>query len=284
MKRFFRHTRLLLGKTFSNALTHEVPLHGAAIAFYTIFSVAPILILMLSLSEFLLSESLVRQKLYSLITHFTGPQMAKSLQILIESYSRSPSNIAAYILAVIVLLFGATTVITQLKSSLNTIWGISKSTRGIISQYMTDRLVSILTIFIVTGLFISTLFLEAVFPLLTKLLDFLIPSYLNSILSSGLPTTSILLTVVFFMVIFRILPDTTIPWKDIFVGAVFTTALFLIGKYFVGLYLSNSSIQITYRAAGSFVVFLIWTYYNVQILLLGAEFTRVYSSRSQFVS
>lgn len=281
IKSVFTKSRLIIGKTFSNAIRHEVPLHGAAIAFYTIFSIAPLFVIILSISQFLLSADLVRDKLYAMITEYTGPQMSQSIQTIIESYNSSASGILTYVLAILMLVFGATTAITQLKSSLNTIWGVSESKSNVIYQYLIDRSISFLIIIIITALFIAVLILEAISPLITDIFDVFIPEFLESLLLFGLPVSSYLMTFLFFYLLLRILPDKKIPGKDVLVGALFTTVLFLVGKYLVGLYLGNSSVQLAYRAAGSFVIFLIWTYYNIQIFLFGAEFTGVYAHRHE---
>lgn len=281
IKSWLFFAKRILSKTITNAVKHEVPLHGAAIAFYTIFSIAPLFVIILSISQFLLAEELVQQKLYSMVAEFTGPQMSESIQKIIEAYSSSPSNIFAYALAIIMVIFGATTVITQLKSSLNTIWHVEERKFNVVYQYLIDRAVSFLIIIITTALFICVLFLEAVTPLITNFFDFFIPDAFVSFLILGLPVSSFILSLLFFYIIFRILPDVRIPRKDVFTGALFTAVLFILGKYLVGLYLGNSSIQVAYRAAGSFVVFLIWVYYNVQIILLGAEFTYVYANRDK---
>ncbi len=274
-------SRLIIGKTISNAIRDEVPLHGAAIAFYTIFSIAPLFVIILSISQFLLSADLVRHELYAMITQYTGPEMSQSIQTIIESYNSSASGILTYVFAILMLVFGATTAITQLKSSLNTIWGVSERKSNVIYQYLLDRSISFLIIILITVLFISVLVLEAISPLITGFFDVFIPEFLESFLLFGLPVSSYLVTFLFFYLLLRILPDKRIPGKDVLVGALFTTVLFLIGKYLVGLYLGNSSVQLAYRAAGSFVIFLIWTYYNIQIFLFGAEFTSVYAHRHE---
>ncbi|NGP76964.1 YihY/virulence factor BrkB family protein [Balneolaceae bacterium YR4-1] len=271
--------KLIIGKSISNAIDDEVPLHGAAIAFYTIFSVAPLFIIVLSISQYLLSGDLVRQKLYTIVADYTGPQMASSIQTLVEAYSNTASNTFTYIIALVMLIFGATTAITQLKASLNTIWNVPEEDKHFIFKYLLDRSISFLVIIIITGLFVGVLLLEAVSPVITSFFHTLLPEFITSFLFLGLPLSSALMTLLFFYILLRILPDTTIPRKDVFVGALFTTLLFLIGKYLLALYLGNSSVQLAYRAAGSFVVFLIWVYYNIQIFLFGAEFTGVYANR-----
>ena len=275
----FTKIKLVFGKTISNAIDDEVPLHGAAIAFYTIFSVAPLFIIILSISQFLLSGDLVRQKLYAMIADYTGPEMAGSIQALVEAYSSSPSGALTYIIALVMLVFGATTAITQLKSSLNTIWKVPNEERHFFFKYLFDRSISFLVIIIITALFVGILLLEAVSPLITGFFDVFIPDFLESLLFLGLPASSSLMTLLFFYLLFRILPDTSIPRYDVLVGALFTTLLFIIGKYLLAMYLGDSSVQLAYRAAGSFVVFLIWVYYSIQIFLFGAEFTKVYANR-----
>lgn len=273
--------KLVIGTTISNAIENEVPLHGAAIAFYTIFSIAPLFVIVLSISQYLLSGEMVRQKLYAIVADYTGSQMANSIQTLVEAYSNTASNTFTYILALVMLIFGATTAITQLKASLNTIWNVPSENKHFLFKYLLDRSISFLVIIIITGLFVGILLLEAISPVITGIFHAIIPDFISSFLFFGLPLSSALMTLLFFYILLRILPDTTIPRKDVFIGALFTTVLFLIGKYLLALYLGNSSVQLAYRAAGSFVVFLIWVYYNIQIFLFGAEFTRVYANRHE---
>lgn len=189
-----------------------------------------------------------------------------------------PPSILAYTIAIATMLFGATTVIAQLKSSLNTIWEVRASKKSGIYQYLIDRGLSLLIIILITTLFISSLVLELIIPIISNALAQITPFELNPVINIGLPATSLLLSICLFSIIFRILPDITIPWKYIFAGALLTSILFYGGKTVISYYLNNSSIQLAYRTAGSFVIFLIWIYYNVQILLLGAEFTHVFAS------
>lgn len=277
----FTKLKLVIGKTISNAIEDEVPLHGAAIAFYTIFSAAPLFIIILTISQFLLSGELVRQKLFALLAQYTGPQMSSSIQTIVESYSSSATSIFTNVIAILMLLFGATTAITQLKSSLNTIWNVADEKRPFVFKYLLDRSVSFLIIVIITALFIGLLFLEAITPIILGFFEGLIPDFLEGYLFLGLPLTSFLMTLLFFYLLLRILPDAKLPKKEVFVGALFTTFLFLVGKYLLAIYLGDSSVQLAYRAAGSFVVFLIWVYYNIQIFLFGAEFTGVYAHRHE---
>lgn len=267
----------IIATTLNNAVKHDLPLHGAAIAFYTIFSIAPLFIIILSLSQFLLSEELVQQKLFEMMSDFLGSSMAGSIQTLIETYGSAPTNIIAYVIAIATIVFGATTVITQLKSSLNTIWEAEQKEYHVVYQYLIDRLLSMVLIIIITVLFVGVLFIEAISPLIINFFDYVLPEFMEPILTFGLPVSSFFMALLFFYILFRLLPDVQVPKKDVLIGALTTAVLFLFGKFLVGWYLGNASVQVAYRAAGSFVVFLIWTYYNIQIILLGAEFTHAYS-------
>lgn len=278
LKKYFSVTRNIISQTFRNALNHNVPLHGAAIAFYTIFSVAPLILIILTASEYLLSEQLVRENFYRALTELWGAQITDSLKPLVESYAQIPTSMLTHIVAIGTLIFGATTVITQLKSSLNTIWEVQAPKKSGIYKYLVDRGLSLLIIVLITTLFIGSLVLELIIPIISNALTHITPFELNPVTNIGLPISSLLLSFCLFSIIFRILPDVTTPWKYIFVGAILTSILFYGGKTVISYYLNNNSIQLAYRTAGSFVIFLIWIYYNVQILLLGAEFTHVFAS------
>lgn len=275
----FKKTWDILRQTVSSAIEHELPLHGAAIAFYTIFSIAPLLIIMVSLADLLLSETMIRQELFAYIEQLTGPQIAGSLEAMTEPAGESPSNAIAYATAIGALLFGATTVITQLKSSLNRMLSIKDRPYHALVQYLIDRLSSFVLIVIITGLFVISLLLEAGTVFFTDLLERFLPDFFTPFIASLTSLSNLGASVLFFGSIFRFLPDKRIPWKDIFIGAMITSLLFIAGKYLIGLYLGNEAIRVAYRAAGSFVIFIIWVYYNVQILLLGAEFTYVLADR-----
>lgn len=267
----------ILAQTFKNAANHNIPLHGAAIAFYTIFSIAPLLLIVLAAAELLLSEDLVRQQFFEAATQLWGAQITDTLTQWVDNYSRLPSSPTLHIITIGTLLFGATTVVSQLRSSLNTIWNVPDSEQSGVYNYILDRGISLLIILFISSLLVGSILLEVILSFLNNFLIFVIPVGIENILQIGLPTTSMLLSVVLFAILFKFLPDKTIRWKPVLVGAILTTLLFYGGKSLISFYLNSTSIQMAYRAAGSFIVFLIWIYYNVQIVLLGAEFTRVYS-------
>lgn len=280
LERLYHKSDRILQNTFNNAFEHELPLHGAAIAFYTIFSIAPLIIIMLYLSELLLSDQIARLIFFAYLSDLIGPDSSESLRKLVSGYSGTGtgSGILTNTLAIGMILFGATTAISQLKSSINTIWGVEAPKRNFVYQYIADRFFSFLLILIVTGLFVASLFFNALIPFLLTLFNRLIPDSIESFLLYGIPASTFLAALFFFSILYRLLPDLSIPWKKIFAGALFTTLLFFAGKSLIEFYLQNSYIRIAYKAAGSFVIFFLWIYYNVQIVLFGAEFTYAYAT------
>lgn len=266
-------------ETLKSAKTHDIALHGAAIAFYTIFSVAPLIVIVLGLIAFFLGEQQGATVVTGYLVQLTGAQIANSLLEFANISRTESTGIIASVTATLVLLYGATKVIAQLKDTLNTIWGITNPKISSVKQYLFNRFLAIVTIFILTGLFILSLLLEGGLNFFSDLFVPYLPELLVSLLQFASSLVSILMAILFFTLVFKILPDINARWKDIFVGACVTTILFLAGKYLVGLYLGSEVLQAGYKAAGSFVIFLMWIYYNVQIVLIGAEFTQVYTKR-----
>lgn len=278
-KSFFSRVKSLGKETFNEAFRHDIALHGAAIAFYTIFSTAPLIVIILALVNFFLGEQQTTRAFTEYLVQLTGEDIATSLIQLSEESRRHSTGIFASVVAAGILLFGATTVITQLKYTLNTIWEVADPKMNSIALYFFNRMMAIVIIFMLTLLFLASLLLEGGMTFFTELFTPYLPDLFIPVLKLASSLLSISITVLFFTLIFKILPDIHARWKDIFVGACVTTVLFLIGKYLVGFYLGSTSMEGGYKAAGSFVVFMIWIYYNVQIVLIGAEFTQVYTKR-----
>ncbi|MBN2731668.1 MAG: YihY/virulence factor BrkB family protein [Balneolaceae bacterium] len=266
-------------ETFKSTKTHDIALHGAAIAFYTIFSIAPLIIIVLGLVTFFLGEQQSAEVVTGYLVELVGAPTANSLLEFATISHAESTGIIASGMAILILLYGATKIIAQLKDTLNTIWGITNPRISSVKQYLLNRFLAISTIFLLTGLFILSLLLEGGLNFFSDLFMPYLPGVLVPLLQFVSSLVSILMTMLFFTLVFKILPDVNARWKDIFVGACVTTILFLAGKYLVGLYLGSGMLHAGYKAAGSFVVFLIWIYYNVQIVLIGAEFTQVYTKR-----
>lgn len=277
LNKFYDNTKKLLGNTIAKAIDDDIMTQGAAIAFYTVFSVAPLFILVLSVSDIFLSEEYIRTEVQALMSDFVGPDITSSLFQYFGEVNFKASGVFTTIIASLTLAFGATTVITQLKNTLNIIWNIESVQINSIWNFLLNRLLSFGVIILATVLLVVSLLAEVVIGVIS---EFFYQSFLNIDIGSYLMVTeltTVAFAVIFFTLIFKILPDVTAPWGDILVGAIATTALFMLGKYLIGLYLTASGISTAYRAAGSLVIFIVWVYYNVQTILLGAVFTQVYT-------
>lgn len=278
-KAFFLSIWIILKDTFKHFQEDSPMTYGASIAFYTIFSLPATLVLIIYIGSTFAEEQLVQGELFDHIRYLVGESSAQQLQRIMENARTSESQLLAKVIGIGTLMFSATTVFVNVQEALNHIWHVKpKPKRGII-KFIMDRVFSFA---IVTGLGLILLVSLVIDFLLTIFNDFLerllseATVYLIQILSYSISLATVTLV---FALIFKILPDAKVKWKDVWAGALVTTALFGIGRYLINLYLSNSNIATTYGVAGSLVLVLIWIYYSAIILLLGAEFTKAFSNK-----
>jgi membrane protein len=269
----------LLGATFSKAMDVDIATQGAAIAFYTVFSIAPLFILIVSVSGFFMSEAFIEAQINEQLTELVGPDIAGSLNQYLLDVSLSTGGVFTTIIAIFTAVFGATTVISQLKNTLNTIWNVGEVEIHSVWNFLLNRLISFGVILIVSILLIASLLTEVVIGVISGFFIETLPDLNLDLYVALSDVITLLFAVLFFALIFKILPDVNARWKDIFIGAVATTMLFLLGKYLISVYLTASGINSAYRTAGSLVIFIVWVYYNTQTILLGAVFTQVYTER-----
>ncbi|HKJ44981.1 MAG TPA: YihY/virulence factor BrkB family protein [Balneolales bacterium] len=278
MINIYREVKETVIETVNNWIEDNIPLHGAALAFSTIFSLAPLLILIVAISGFIFSREASASQLSFYLRDTLGPDITKSLMQLLKNVHQRSGGIIPTLIGIGILLFGATTVITQLKNSLNKVWNVAPKPGQTVKAYVFNRLLALLTILILALLLTLSLLVEAVLSFLQPTLNTILPlgvhfwNTLNEIISKAI-------TFLLFVSIFKLLPDVKIRWRVVFIGALVTTLLFELGTYIIGIYLSMGHLTTTYGAAGSFVVFLVWVYYNSLIVYLGAEFTHVYMQR-----
>lgn len=278
MKRFLRATGRLLLTTVNKAIDDEIFTFSAAIAFYTIFSFAPMLILVLYLGGIFLSE----QTIIDQVQFFAGDFLDDTLINNLNQYiTQRPSEGGLFttILAILVIIFGATTVVGELKIALNRIWNVKEIKINSIWNFLFNRALSFGMIIILGALLIASLVAEAVFSTVgIWIIDFL-PDFGLDYYQVATQIGTIIIATIAFTLIFNILPDIHARWKDVVVGAMVTTILFLAGKYLIAYYFSTSGIETAYKAAGSLIIFVIWVYYNILVILIGAVFTQVYTER-----
>jgi membrane protein len=255
---------------------------AAALAYYTIFSLAPMLVIAMAVAGLIWEQEAVQGAVMNQIGGLVGSQGSEFVADLLEGASNPREGIAATIIGVITLLLGALGVFNALHEALNTIWEVkAEETKGIwnsIKQVIVNRFLSFTMILGIGFMLLVSLVVSAAITAFGTWIGGLFPfqefmlQIINLVISIGVIT-------VFFALVFKVLPDANVAWRDVWVGAFFTAILFSIGKTLIGLYLGSSAVASSFGAAGSLVLLLLWIYYSAQILLFGAEFTQVYANQ-----
>lgn len=250
---------------------------SGSLAYYTVFSMAPLLVMIISLCGIFLGREAVEGKIVGQLASFVGVDTADQLQQIIKNASLAGKSTIAAIIGGITLLVGATTVFAEIQDSINTIWGLKpKPKRGWLKMIQ-NRLLSFSVIISLGFLLLVSLGVTALIDGFSERLRAHFPDvtvvvfYIVNILITFVVTTLI------FGVIFKVLPDAKIKWKDVLAGAIATSILFMLGKFGISFYISKSNVGSTYGTAGSLVVLLLWVYYSSIILYLGAEFTKAFA-------
>ena len=264
-------------ETFKEFGEDKVPRLGAALAYYTVFSIGPLLLIAVAMAGIFFGREAAQGRIADELGKVLGSQMADALQTMIAAAAKPKSGTLATIVGVVTLMIGASGVFGQLKDALNTIWNVEKKTSEGIKGFIKDRFLSMTMVLAIGFLLLITLIFDAAISAMGPWLERLVGGAaliqaIQLILSFGIAS-------VLFAAIFRILPDLKIAWRDVAFGAVFTSILFVIGKFALGLYLGKAAVGSAYGAAGSLVILLVWVYWSAQILFFGAEFTQVYARR-----
>jgi membrane protein len=252
---------------------------GAALSYYTIFSIAPLLLIVISIAGMVYGEEAARGAVFYQVRDMMGDGAAVALQGLLASARKPGEGVVAALIGVVLLVVGASSVFGELQSALDRIWRVPEQNKsGGIWKLLRTRLVSFAMIIGIGLLLIASLLASALLAVLEKWWGTLFGAraLLASALNIGL---SYLMVTVMFAMIYKIMPRVRIAWRDVWTGAAITSLLFTAGKYAIGLYIGTSGVSSTFGAAGSLVVILVWVYYSAQIFLLGAEFTWVYAHR-----
>jgi membrane protein len=250
---------------------------GAALAYYSIFSIAPLLIIVIAIAGFVFGHQAVEGQVSEQIRDLVGEEGANAIQAMVANASKPGSGIIATVVGVAMLFLGATGLFGQLQDAMNTVWEVQpKSGRGILG-ILKDRLLSM-------SMVLGTAFLLLVSLVVSTALEALGGRLLGDARAGVLGqainfAVSLVVITLLFAMIYRFLPDARIAWRDVGLGAAMTALLFVLGKWCIGLYLGQASVGSTYGAAGSLVVLLVWLYYSAQIFLFGAEFTKAYANR-----
>jgi membrane protein len=268
----------MLKETAKKGMDDDVFSLGAALAYYTVFSLAPLLLIAISVAGLVYGRDAVQGRLVSEIQGVVGKQGAEAVQTMLAHDWRSGSGILPTVIGVVTILFGVSGVFGQLQSSLNKIWEVAPRPDRGIRGFLKVRFLSFGMVLGIGFLLLVSLVVSAALTAVSSYATGLLPglSALFSVLSF---IVSLVVVTLLFAMIFKYLPDARISWEDVWVGSAATALLFTIGKSLIGLYLGKSSVASTYGAAGSLVVLLLWVYYSSQLLFLGAELTQVYAKR-----
>ena len=253
---------------------------AAALAYYTLFSLAPLLILVIAIAGLFFDSAAVRQQIMGQVESLIGGTSADFVSTILDNANRPGDNSGtiASLISVGLLLIGATGVLTQLQLSLNTIWSVEARPDIGFLNLLRKRLLSLGMIIVIGFLLLVSLVISSMISGFSDYLNTLAPS-LDTIVQVSNFAVSFGITTLLFAMIFKYLPDVVISWGDVWFGAAATAVLFSLGKFLIGLYLGNSSFASSYGAAGSVIILLVWVFFSAQILFYGAELTQVYSRR-----
>ncbi|HEX2683328.1 MAG TPA: YihY/virulence factor BrkB family protein [Ferruginibacter sp.] len=279
MKKLSRSIWSIIKKSFSDFIDNKVLKLSAALAYYTIFSLPAMLIIIISISEIFYGSDAVEGSLYHQIAGFVGADAASQVQQTIKGAALSKDSYWATIVGIITLLIGATSVFSEIQDSINRIWKLKSKPKGTgILKMLINRLLSFsLVISLGFLLLVSLLVNGAMDALINRLtnafpeLTVIVVYIFNLVLTFGI--TSLL-----FALIFKVLPDARVQWKHVRAGAFTTASLFMVGKFLISYYIGHSSLSNTYGTAGTVIVLLVWVYYSATILYFGAVFTHVYAA------
>jgi membrane protein len=255
------------------------PRLGAALAFYTLFSLAPLLIILIAVAALVFGRDMAQAQLVQQIEAVVGAEGARAIRAMLEHTSKPSSGGAAALVGVATLLFGASVVFSELQDALNTIWKAPPNPRhGLILGLIRHRFLAFIMVLVIGLLLLLSIIANAVLTAVMQLFGDILPRPVEWLRTANFIFSFGLVTLLFAM-IYKVLPNLHIAWGDVLVGAVATAVLFMAGKLLIELYLGYSSIASVYGAAGSLVILLMWVYYSAQILYVGAEFTKVYAQR-----
>ena len=272
----FQQMRYIINCAVNDWFNHRDASKGAALAFYTLFSMAPILVLVIAVAGAFYGTQEAQNEIVNQLRDLIGAQGAEAIQLVLSGARDQVQGVQATILATVLLLFGATSVFAELKASLDEIWQLSTAREVSLWDLIRTRLLSFGLVLVLAFLMMVSLVLSAALAVLEhywggiwKDASFAL-STLASIIGFSVIAT-------LFAVIYKMLPRVRLSWHDVFIGSMGTAGLFTLGKIAIGLYIGNGSIVSSFGAAGSMVALLLWVYYSAQIFFLGAEFTRQYA-------
>ncbi len=278
IRRFFVNFWTLLKDSFTGFSNDRCLKLSAALAYYTVFSLAPLLVMVMSLVSIFLGKEAIQGQLFAQINGLVGNQAAAQIQEMVKAVSLSGKTNTALMIGIATLIVSATTIFVEIQDSVNMIWRVkAKPKRGWL-KLLKDRLLSSSLVIGLGFLLLVSLIVNGIVLAMSDLLTRYIPQVGVLLISGFNFVISTAVVTVLFATIFKVLPDAKIAWKDVRWGAFFTALLFMLGRYLIGLYIETTTTSSAYGAAGSLIVILVWIYYTAAILYFGAEFTQAYAN------
>ncbi|WP_286831546.1 YihY/virulence factor BrkB family protein [Sphingobacterium sp. UBA6308] len=268
----------ILKSTVAGFLNEDSMKYSASLSYYTVFSIGPILVLMIALAGIFYGEDAIEGKVFLELRGLGGSNAAKQIQEVIQNLQLSGKSNLALLISSITLVLGATTVFGDIQNSINKIWHVRAKPKKGWLKLIQDRLLSSSLVIGLGFLLVVTLIVNGVILALTDQLQHYFPDVTVMLMDGINFALSFGIIFLLFSVIFKALPDVNIHWRTVRAGALFTSILFVLGRYLIGVYLEHSATQDTYGAAGSFVLILLWVYYTAAILYFGAIYTREYAT------
>ncbi len=264
-------------RTFQEFFDNNPLGFSASIAFYTIFSLPAILLISINIAGQAYQADKVQTELYSEIQNLIGEESANQIERIIENAGQSPDSTLAKVVGIITLIFSATTVFISLQNGINYIWHLKPKPENGIIRFLLNRLLSLAMVASVGFILLVSLTVDALLAVFRNIISERFTWITYYFIDTFNIVFSFSIIVLIFAMIYKVLPDASLKWNDVWVGALFTTSLFLLGKFLIGFYLGKSSVGSAYGAAGSLVVLLTWIYYSSIIILFGAQFTYVFT-------
>lgn len=261
---------------FANWKNDYAPSMGAALAYYTVFSIAPLLVIVIAVAALIFGQDAAHAAIMDQARGLIGENGAKAIEGMLASAQKPKQGMIASGLGIVALLIGATTVFAELETNLNRIWKVEADEGSGIWHFIRTRLLSFGMVLAIGFLLIVSLVVSAGIAAWGKYWSGWFGA-MEALLHVANFLVSVAIVTVLFAIIYKLMPRVTIRWRDVWIGALVTSLLFSLGKFLIGLYIGKSGVESSYGAAGALVVLLVWVYYSAQTFLLGAEFTRVYA-------
>jgi membrane protein len=278
VRRVWRKVWPVVKQTFSEWSSDKGPRLGAALSYYTVFSIAPVLVLAIAVAGLFLGRDAAQGRIAEQLGGLLGPQAAEAVQAAIVKSSQHRGGVIASLVGIGTLLVGASGVMIELQDALNTVWKVLPKPGGGVQRFVRSRILSLALVLTLGFLLLVSLVASAGLEAFVRWSGAYLPRWIALGYVSNY-AVSVGIVALFFALLFKTLPDAKVAWKDVWVGAGVTSGLFHLGKYGIALYIGRASVASSFGAAGSLAALLVWVYYSSQIVLLGAELTRVYANR-----